>query len=108
MDNHENIGFYFSKAFWDPLRTNKIDKKWSETLDSLLDWGVEIKSRDVISPFEYTVEIGSYRVWVGNYPFAYGSKFSSLEDLVGEDCRLPTKRVQYKLYKAVEAAKRKK
>jgi len=103
MDNHENIGFYFSKAFWDPLRKNKIDKEWSETLDFLLDWGVEITS-------EYTADIGSYTVWIGNYPFAYGSKFSIPQNIytVGEDDRLPTKRVQYKLYKAVEAAKRKK
>jgi hypothetical protein len=105
MDNHENIGFYFSRPFWDTIRIGKTDKEWSETLDFLLDWSAEIKSRDM-DPFEYTVEIGSYTVWIANYPYAYGNKFCFIEG--GKASGLPTRRVQYKLYKAIKAAKRKK
>ena len=82
------IGVIFDPRFW--LRNERVSREWGELLEAQLD----VSDISALGPLY--ANIGGVKVWIENWPYAYGSRAHS-------SC-LPPRRTAIRLRKAVDSA----
>lgn len=88
----EFFKYLFRPSFW--LQNTETDLVWDKKLNELLD-------NEKIQDISYaTVTIGKLEVWIGNYPYAYGSLYNR-NDLTGLPKRSTRERLRQEVLKFV-------
>lgn len=77
-------------SFW--IRIGRYSKYWDEIIRSLIDSKQEI---DKESYNIHSIKIGEWKIWVSNYPYAFGYLYNC-------DQLLPSRRTCYLLKKYIE------
>lgn len=75
---------------------------WSQNYPTDLNWDAALNAaldKHVVELGNYTVDVGQFRVWIENWPYAYGY-------LYGDKKGLPKVSTRKRLRKAVGDAKR--
>jgi hypothetical protein len=87
-----NLQFIFRPNFW--LRNYPTDERWDKEVRSLLDSGFVPIANDCFS-----AQLGKYRIWIANYPYAFGSPTTAVGH--GVDV-LPSRKTQLRLYRLIK------
>ena len=87
--------YLFRPSFW--ISNNHTCIVWDAELCELMD-----DDADVSTINKFTVKIGNYQVWVGNYPYAFGSNHDNPYH------SLPKRRTRERLLKYIQAQRYKK
>lgn len=63
----------FHYSFW--MQLGKYDKQWDKELDIILNLGIEpVPFRYATGKYSpYVILFDNLKVWVGNYPYGYGT-----------------------------------
>lgn len=79
------------------------DWDWDAEVNRLLDdnqlYLCRYRYSDTIC--EFTAYLGPHYIWVGNYPFSYGSQYSS--GMSARNSKLPSVRTRKRLKKAIRS-----
>lgn len=78
-------------------RNFTFDPVWDKELNSLLDSGAKIHR-----PRYREIMVGETRVWISNYPYAYGTKIQS-GTICTRASRMPSRRTVLRLRRLITA-----
>jgi hypothetical protein len=88
--------FIFNPKWW--ILNYSFDKSWDKELNELLDKQFKLKNGDsehLVPPFRYTAILGNRKIWIANFPFAYGLTYES-GIMPGRPSRYTIYRLRYK------------
>jgi hypothetical protein len=86
------------------IRNYRTSKTHSQKINQLLDdpdTGLILEPSDY-GPGKFTVLLGDLRLWVGNFPYAYGYVWDFFK---GSNRHMPDRATVFRLRQVVEAAK---
>lgn len=90
-----NIFSVLNPGFW--LRNHRTNKVWDNALNKLLD-----KNPKITDVTRHTCKLDGIKVWVANWPHAYGHKYISFASTLSEkkvNKALPSRRTILRLRK---------
>lgn len=62
------LGVIFDPRFW--IRNHEVSDKWSDKLEQLMQSGAPVEIYD-----DYLVKLGGFKIWIRNWPYAFGSQY---------------------------------
>ncbi|WP_290494454.1 hypothetical protein [Hyphomonas sp. UBA4494] len=68
----DRLGVLFDPRFW--MRTHNVDDDWDRTLAAAL-YLVEHNAKTIEDVTDYSATVAGMKLWVGNWPHAFGSLY---------------------------------